>query len=113
MLDSSNPDKWRVATYVFTPGTMTVYEGDTVELTTFIVNGNYHFTRLVAPDGTEVDAIEMNRGREYKLSFVADQAGTYQLICDTHAPTMRAYITAVPRKLSYLGSESFCEGCVA
>ena len=40
------------------------YEGDTVELTAFIVNGNHHNVRLVAPNGTEIKAMEMNRGRE-------------------------------------------------
>ncbi len=97
ILDSSNPEKWQVATYSWTPGSMVVYEGDTVELTAFIVNGNHHHARLVAPDGTEIKAIDMNRGREYKLAFEASQAGIYRLVCDTHAPTMTANITVLPR----------------
>ncbi len=97
ILDLSSPEKWQVATYTWTPGSMVAYEGDTVELTAFIVNGDHHDTRLVAPDGTEIQAMEMNRGREYKLAFEASQAGRYQLVCDTHAPTMAANITVLPR----------------
>ena len=95
-LDPSNPEKWQVATYTWTPGSMVVYEGDTVELTAFIVNGDHHNVRLVAPDGTEIEAMEMNRGREYKLAFEASQAGIFRLVCDTHAPTMTANITVLP-----------------
>ena len=76
---------------------MVAYEGDTVELTAFIVNGDSHNVRLVAPDGTEIEAMEMNRGREYKLAFEASRAGIYRLVCDTHAPTMTANITVLPR----------------
>ncbi len=97
ILDLSSPEKWQVATYTWTPGSMVAYEGDTVELTAFIVNGDHHETRLVAPDGTEIEAIDMNRGREYKLAFEASQAGLYRLVCDTHAPTMAANITVLPR----------------
>ena len=91
--DDSNSPNWRVAAYVFTPGTMIAAEGDTVDLTTFIVNGDHHEVRIMAPDGIQVgDTVEMNRGREYKLSFMASQRGVYKLICDTHSPTMSANI---------------------
>lgn len=96
ILDPSNPEKWQVATYTWTPGSMVAYQGDTVELTAFIVNGDHHNVRLVAPDGTEIEAMEMNRGREYKLAFEASRAGIYRLVCDTHAPTMTANITVLP-----------------
>ncbi len=75
ILDPSNSEKWQVATYTWTPGSMVAYEGDTVELTAFSVNGDHHSVRLVAPDGTEIEATEMNRGREYKLAFEAYRAG--------------------------------------
>ena len=74
------------------------YEGDTVDLTTFIVNGDHHAVRLVAPDGIQVDDnIKMNRGREYKLSFKASQHGVYTIVCDTHGPTMTANILVRPK----------------
>ena len=96
--DSGNPDNWRVATYVWTPGDMTVFQGDTVAMTFFIINGNKHSTWVESPSGSEVLAEqEMNRGREYSTSFVAAEAGTYRLICNEHEPTMTATILAIPR----------------
>ena len=95
--DADKPENWQVATYVWTPGAMVVNEGDTVDLTAFIVNGNHHESKLIAPDGSEVgEIIEMNRGREYHRSFKAEQAGVYLLVCETHAPSMTATITVLP-----------------
>ncbi|MFQ5860217.1 MAG: hypothetical protein ACE5IG_01545 [Dehalococcoidia bacterium] len=95
--DPANPKNWRVESYMWTPAAMTVFEGDTVELTTFVLNGNKHEVWAEAPDGEEVvQEFEMNRGREYNISFTASQAGVYRLICNTHEPTMTAYILALP-----------------
>ena len=95
--DASNPQNWRVAAYVFTPGAMMAYQGDTVDLTTFIVNGDIHSVRLAAPDGTQVgETAVMNRGREYNFSFKASQSGVYRLVCDTHSPNMSAKILVLP-----------------
>jgi plastocyanin len=95
--DEENPDKWQVSSYMFSPQTAAVLQGDTVTLRTFVLNGDVHAVRLVAPDGSEVgDAEVWNRGREYNLTFTADQAGYYTLICDTHGPTMTANILALP-----------------
>jgi plastocyanin len=96
--DSSNPNKWQVASYMWTPGAMTVLQGDTVELTVFVLNGDKHEVWVEAADGSEVVLeFEMNRGREYEFSFTASQAGVYRLICNTHEPTMTAYIQVLPR----------------
>ena len=95
--DESNPANWQVASYVWTPGAMVVSQGDAVDLTAFVVNGDNHHNRLVATDGTQVgDAIDMNRGREYTISFTADQTGVYRLVCDTHGPSMTADILVLP-----------------
>jgi plastocyanin len=95
--DEENPDKWQVSSYMFSPADMTVMQGDTVTLRTFVLNGDTHAVRLLAPDGSEVgDAEVWNRGREYNLTFTADQAGYYTLICDTHGPTMTTQILALP-----------------
>ncbi len=91
--DADNPDKWQVATYMFAPGAMSVAQGDAVTLRMFGVNGDEHVIYVEAPDGsTVVDAFTANRGREYSVSFDADQAGHYRLICSTHGPTMTADI---------------------
>lgn len=95
--DSANPKNWRAESYMWTPAAMTVLQGDTVDLTIFVLNGNVHDVWVEAPDGTEVvNEFTMNRGRQYNKSFSASQAGVYRLICNTHEPTMTAYITVLP-----------------
>ncbi len=95
--DEEKPANWQVATYIWTPGSMVVHEGDEVTLSVFIVNGDHHVTRLVAPDGSQIGATDdYQRGRETKVTFSADQVGTYRFICDTHAPTMSADILVFP-----------------
>ena len=77
---------------------MIAYEGDKINLTIFIVNGNKHTTWIEGPDGGEASGdVEMNRGREYKVSFTAGAPGTYVLHCDEHDPSMTAYIQVLPR----------------
>ncbi len=94
--DANNPNKWQVATYMFSPGAMSVVQGDNVTLRFFGVNGDHHGVSLVAPDGTTVfDNFEMQRGREGLMTFTADQLGHYKLICADHAPTMTADILSI------------------
>lgn len=97
--DKANPQKWEVSSYIFAPNFVVVRQGDTVKLTTFLVNGDEHEVRIVSPDGREVIAkTTWNRGREYEASFVAEKLGSYQLVCSTHAPTMSATFVVLPRK---------------
>lgn len=98
VFDASNPDKWEVASYVWTPGSMIAYQGDKVTMTFFIINGNKHSTWVEGPDGAEVaKEVEMNRGREYTMSFTVSKVGVYRLVCNEHEPTMTAYILVLPR----------------
>ena len=80
------------------PGFVTVRQGDTVRLTVFIVNGDKHEVSVTAPDGRKIvtDTI-WNRGREYQIQFVLDQAGAYHLVCSEHAPSMITTFLALPR----------------
>jgi plastocyanin len=95
--DEDKPSDWRVETYIWGPGNMTAFQGDTIDLHTFILNGNSHTVRVEGPDGsTVVEDVEMNRGRTYNLKFDATQAGVYKLICLTHEPTMTADIVVLP-----------------
>ncbi|GEM_PF-7124604 len=96
--DKADATKWEVSTYVWTPGAMTVLQGDRVDMRIFIVNGDKHTTWVEGPDGKEVvKEQEQNRGREYVVSFTASQVGTYKLVCNEHDPTMRSVITSLPR----------------
>lgn len=96
--DADNPDKWQVSSYMFSPSEMVVPLGSQVTLRTFVLNGDEHGTYLVAPDGSKVPGtdIMLNRGRQYEIEFVADQAGYYTWECANHHPTMSAKIFALP-----------------
>lgn len=97
--DKSNPKRWEVSSYRFDPGFVTVRQGDTVKLTIFVVNGDEHEVRINDPDGREVVAMtKWNRGREYAVQFVAEKAGSYQLVCSEHAPSMMATFLVLPRR---------------
>jgi len=97
--DKSDSKRWEVSSYSFAPGFVTVRQGDTVNLTVFVVNGDEHEARITDPDGREVIAqTKWNRGQEYKISFVAKKIGSYHLTCSTHAPTMSSTFLVLPRK---------------
>ncbi|MBI4528909.1 MAG: hypothetical protein HY695_34360 [Deltaproteobacteria bacterium] len=97
--DKNDPKRWEVSSYMFSPGSVAVRQGDTVKLTAFVVNGDEHHVRVNDPDGREVIAeTKWNRGREYQLSFVTKKLGIYHLTCSDHAPTMAATILVLPRK---------------
>jgi len=95
--DPSNPDKWQVSAYFFEPSFVTVVQGDSITLRIFVINGDRHVDWIEAPDGSEATHEEVaNRGREYMISFVAEQAGYYILHCDEHEPTMRMTLLSLP-----------------
>jgi plastocyanin len=96
--DADNPAKWQVSSYMYSPAAFVVGEGDSVTLRTFVLNGDNHVTWLEAPDGSRVSGtdVTMNRGRQYEVSFTADQPGYYTWKCADHNPTMSAQILVLP-----------------
>ncbi len=95
--DADNPEKWQVSTYMFSPGAMSAIQGDEVTPRMFGVNGDNHDVWVEAPDGSIAAAVvNIQRGREVTVSFTADQAGHYKLLCGTHAPTMQRNILSIP-----------------
>ncbi len=97
-VDPERPKRWGVGAYFWMPASMIAYQGDTVSLTLFIVNGNDHETWIEDPSGNPaVQETDMHRGREYKMSFTASRAGTYKLICNEHGESMTGYIQVLPR----------------
>jgi len=97
--DKADPKRWEVSSYIFNPSFVTVLQGDTVKLTTFMVNGDEHEVWIAAPDGKRVvAATKWNRGREYTVQFVAEKTGSYQLVCSEHAPSMIATFHVLPRR---------------
>ncbi len=96
--DAENPEKWQVSSYMFSPSSFVVVQGDDVTLRTFVINGDEHLSWIEAPDGSRVDGTEvmMNRGRQYAVNFTADQEGYYAWRCADHDPTMSGTILALP-----------------
>ena len=96
--DKSAPQRWEVSSYLFSPSAVVVRQGDTVVLTAFVVNGDEHEVWVNAPSGQKVVPNTIwNRGREYRMEFVAREIGAYQLVCSHHAPTMTASVLVLPR----------------
>jgi len=96
--DKARPQRWEVSSYLFAPGFVTVRQGDTVTLNVFVVNGDAHEVRVLAPDGKVVaPRTLLHPGREYRLTFTVAQSGAYQLACSMHAPTMTATVLVLPR----------------
>jgi len=97
--NKSDPKRWEVSSYMFSPNSVTVRQGDTVKLQAIVVDADEHHVRLNDPDGREVIAeTKWNYEREHQLSFVAKKNGAYQLTCSDHAPTMAATFLVLPRK---------------
>jgi plastocyanin len=99
--DAENSAKWQVSSYMFSPAAFVVGQEDTVTLRTFVLNGDNHVTWLEAPDGSRVPGtdVTMNRGRQYEVSFTADQPGYYTWKCADHSPTMSAQILVLPTEV--------------
>lgn len=92
-----DPDEdgiWEVGAYVFLPQNIIVTEGDRVTLEMLGVRGDLHELFLEIP-GQEQE-LDVARGHLVQLEFTAPEPGVYELICETHPPTMTMYIHVLP-----------------
>ena len=85
--------KWVVETYRYTPGTVVVNEGDTVNLEIVGINGKEHPFHI---EGYGVTGV-VKRGEVTTVSFLADKPGIFKLVCEIHKPTMEADIIVLKR----------------
>ena len=83
---------WQVETYLWLPGEITVVEGDKVTLQVLGVNGSIHPSRIEGYDVT----FEAKRGQVTTVTFTADKAGVFKIICDAHQPTMTGTLIVLP-----------------
>lgn len=86
--------RWASETYRFEPGMIVVNQGDTVELKIWGVNGASH-TSVIEGYGTRFTA---RRGRLTTVTFTADKAGIFRIVCHDHRPSMEAQLLVLPRK---------------
>ncbi|WP_054949889.1 cupredoxin domain-containing protein [Numidum massiliense] len=82
--------------YRFSPGHLTVLKGDRVTLNIHGINGHAHHFKIkeFGVSGT------VKRGEVATVTFDADQAGTFELVCTNHRAAedggpMIAYITVL------------------
>lgn len=83
---------WNVETYQWSPGTITVVEGDRVTLEILGVNGSSHQSTI---EGYDTD-FEVKRGQLSKVDFTADKPGVFQIICRVHQPSMTGTLVVLP-----------------
>jgi len=86
--------RWEVSTYVWLPSQIIVTEGDEVSLEFIGINGAEHPTTIVGYD----KALMLRRGHVVRVEFTADKAGTFQIICAHHRPSMVAELIVLPKK---------------
>ena len=78
--------RWEVSTYRWDPGTIVVNQGDKVTLEIVGINGDEHPFTI---EGYWISDV-VRRGRVTRVSFTADKAGIFKIICRKHAPAMQA-----------------------
>lgn len=84
-LKAPNEDgRWEVEAYRWLPGQIEVNQGDTVTLEIIGINGALHSSYIE----NYVDDFEVTRGRITTITFVADQAGVFKIVCRTHPESM-------------------------
>jgi len=86
--------RWEVSVYVFDPRQIFVNEGDEVTLEFIGINGASHPITIAGYD----KSFELKRGQATKVSFTADKAGTFPIVCATHHPTMVAEFIVAAKK---------------
>lgn len=93
-LKEPNKDgKWEVETYAWLPGSLTVYQGDEVTLKVVGINGAEH---VVTIEGYDLKYV-VKRGEITTVSFKAQKAGIFEIICHLHGPSMTGQLIVLPR----------------
>jgi plastocyanin len=92
--DPDEEGEWEVGAYVFLPQNIILTEGDQVTMELLGVRGDEHELFLDIP-GQEQEIV-VERGHLEVLEFTAPEPGVYELICETHPPTMTMYMHVFP-----------------
>jgi len=85
--------RWEVSAYVFEPRQILVDQGDEVTLEFVGINGASHPITIAGYDKT----LELKRGQVIRVSFTADKAGVFAIVCATHHPSMVAELIVAPK----------------
>lgn len=85
--------RWEVSAYQWQPGFIVARQGEQVTLEIIGINGAEHVSALPP----FVEKFTVKRGQITRLSFAADRAGVFPIICVNHQPSMTGYLTVLPR----------------
>jgi plastocyanin len=94
----SQPDektrRWEVSAYVWQPAQIIVNEGDEVTLEFVGINGATHATTIAAFG----QAFTLKRGEAHRVTFTANEVGSFGVVCTTHRPSMVGELVVLPRR---------------
>jgi plastocyanin len=94
----SQPDektrRWEVSAYVWQPSQIIVNEGDEVTLEFVGINGATHPTSIAAFGQT----FTVRRGQAHRVTFTADKAGIFGIVCGAHKPSMSGELVVMPKR---------------
>jgi len=76
--------RWEVSTYRWMPSQVFVNQGDEVTLEYVGINGAEHPGVI---EGYNI-AFKVKRGEVTTVTFKADKAGVFRILCDAHHPSM-------------------------
>ena len=85
--------RWEVSTYQWQPGFVVAREGEQVTLEIIGINGADHVSALPP----FVEKFTVKRGQITRVSFTANRAGVFPILCVNHQPSMTGYLTILPR----------------
>jgi hypothetical protein len=78
--------RWEVSAYVWDPRQIIVNQGDEVTIEFVGINGAHHGTTISGYGKSLV----VKRGQVTRVTFVADKAGVFPIVCANHPPSMVA-----------------------
>ena len=86
--------RWEVSAYVWQPAQIIVNEGDEVTLDFVGINGAAHATTIAAFGQT----FTVKRGEVQRVTFKADKAGIFGIVCSNHQPSMSGELIVMARR---------------
>ncbi len=85
--------RWEVSAYQWSPATVVVQQGETVTLEIVGVNGDMHPSTIPGL----VESFTVKRGEITRVTFTANKAGIYPIICTKHRPNMQGVLVVLPK----------------
>ncbi len=85
--------RWEVSTYQWQPGFVVVNQGERVTLEIIGINGKEHLSSLPP----YVDRFTVKRGQLTRVTFTANRAGIFPIVCVSHQPSMTGYLVVLPK----------------